>query len=99
MQDMSRICRTPENIAGQNPKMQDMSRKCGTSGNPMYWTQNMVLVYLHTREKIRENGMLPDYCIYKTFFISFSHITQILLKLGNWNLSHIVGFFILYKIK
>ena len=34
MQDMSRICRTPENIAGQNPKMQDMSRKCGTSGNP-----------------------------------------------------------------
>ena len=59
----------------------------------------MFLVYLHPREKIRENGMLPDYCIFKTFFISFSHITQILLKLGNWDLSHIVGFFILYKMK
>merc|ERR1711989_204910 len=35
----------------------------------------------------------------RLFFISFSHITQILLKLGNWDLSHIVGFFILYKMK
>ena len=41
--------------------------------------------------------MLPDYCIFKTFFMSFSYITQILLKLGNWDLSHIVGFFIFYE--
>ena len=59
----------------------------------------MVLVYLHPRGEIRENGMLPDYRIFKTFFMSFSHITQILLKLGNWDLSHIVGFFIFYKMK
>ena len=44
------------------------------------------------RGKIRDNGMLPDYCIFKTFFMSFSHITQILLKLENWDLSHIVSY-------
>ena len=59
----------------------------------------MFLVYLHPREKIRDNGMLPDYCIFKSFFMSFSHITQILSKLGNLDLSNIVGFFILHKMK
>ena len=48
-----------------------------------------------SRGKINDNGMLPDYWNFQVFLLVFLLIALILLKLRNWDLSHIVRFFIL----